>query len=167
MEQAQVRTSEDFANQQQSQKRKRRRDYLSCQLCRVRKVACDRQRPCMTCLVRKCADECVYDETREPSATITQEQNASDPGIVRVQTESTEERLARLESKLRVLADNRARPDHKNRTARGRSNTSSMPRFSHQDDYKRPTFVERTGRDATFCLAQHSWTFPCSQDVRT
>lgn len=165
MEQARIRTSEDFANPQQSQKRKRRRDHVSCQPCRVRKVACDRQRPCMTCISRKCADDCVYGEPSDTSASLGQGSNVNETDSARVLDGSAEERLARLEDRFRVLVENRTKSYSQIQVAEQRSNAGAV-RFSHQDDYKRPTFVDRNGNDTTFCLAQHSWSFPSSQDVR-
>lgn len=56
-------TAESFTNPQPGQKRKRQRESTSCRLCRDRKVACDRARPaCATCVSRKCASSCVYDD---------------------------------------------------------------------------------------------------------
>ncbi|KAL8784733.1 MAG: hypothetical protein Q9195_008915 [Heterodermia aff. obscurata] len=44
----------------QPQKRRRNRVPISCRACQVRKLKCNRQRPCQNCEVRGDTDDCVY-----------------------------------------------------------------------------------------------------------
>ncbi|KAL4908080.1 hypothetical protein BDW74DRAFT_189360 [Aspergillus multicolor] len=46
--------------------KRRRRPKVSCSLCRLRKIKCDRERPCSNCL-RSRTGECIYDDL-EPSS---------------------------------------------------------------------------------------------------
>ena len=46
--------------------KKRRRPALSCEQCRNRKVKCDRNEPCSTCIKSKIASSCTYVPTHTP-----------------------------------------------------------------------------------------------------
>ncbi|KAI0444806.1 hypothetical protein F4803DRAFT_510571 [Xylaria telfairii] len=46
--------------------RRRPRKPISCEPCRHSKLRCDRQKPCLSCVRRRCANTCVYD--RPPGA---------------------------------------------------------------------------------------------------
>lgn len=61
--------------------RKRRRPAKSCRTCRKRKVACDKQLPCGSCLRSRAALQCSYrrDETpRSPGGSLSEEDSAAD-----------------------------------------------------------------------------------------
>ncbi|KAI9367574.1 hypothetical protein BJX61DRAFT_547359 [Aspergillus egyptiacus] len=49
--------------EKQKEKPSKPRPTTSCSLCRIRKVKCNRQTPCSTCIARKTAHECTYTTT--------------------------------------------------------------------------------------------------------
>lgn len=57
------------SQQPDSKKRKRNRQALNCNMCRARKVQCDRRRPaCTACIKRGTAGECKWeDKGAEPT----------------------------------------------------------------------------------------------------
>ncbi|KAI1124281.1 hypothetical protein F5Y10DRAFT_285192 [Nemania abortiva] len=56
--------------------KRRPRKPISCEPCRHSKLRCDRQKPCVSCIRRKCVDSCVYER---PSATPERPEPASTP----------------------------------------------------------------------------------------
>lgn len=104
MQRMQNLTPDTYATTQLAgQKRKRNRIPVSCQQCRARKVACDKQRPCSTCVRDKA--ECVYG-VAEPGnivddATSGDGENGSAHGSIpehaTVHSMTVERRLERLE----------------------------------------------------------------------
>jgi len=72
MHRAQTQTSASFASSQLAgQKRQRNRDPVSCQPCRARKVACDRQQPCGSCVKHKSPEKCNFTKTAETNGLDT------------------------------------------------------------------------------------------------
>lgn len=68
MDRMQHHTPATFATSQiAGQKRQRNRDPISCQPCRSRKVACDREEPCGSCVKQKIVDKCSYRKPDLPS----------------------------------------------------------------------------------------------------
>jgi len=68
MDRMQNHTPATFATSQiAGQKRQRNREPISCQPCRSRKVACDREEPCGSCVKQKTVDKCSYRKPDLPS----------------------------------------------------------------------------------------------------
>ena len=69
MHRARNHTPASFATTQVAgQKRLRNRDPVSCQPCRARKVACDREQPCNSCVKHKIPEKCSFNKVNESNA---------------------------------------------------------------------------------------------------
>jgi len=108
MDRMQNHTPATFATSQiAGQKRQRNRDPISCQPCRNRKVACDREEPCGSCVKHKMVDKCLYrkpdlpspdSEPQKPSTTTNRpsgQRNGRDANV--------ESRLERVEKAVDTL----------------------------------------------------------------
>jgi len=70
MHRVQNHTPASFASTQLAgQKRQRNRDPVSCQPCRARKVACDREQPCGSCIKHKIPEKCNFNKSDEPNGS--------------------------------------------------------------------------------------------------
>ncbi|KAF4551074.1 Transcription factor lepE-like protein [Elsinoe fawcettii] len=85
----------------QSKKRKRHRETLSCLQCRARKVSCNRERPCSSCVRHKRVEDCVYAADDGLSAPIPppQRQEAMRGGGGK-SPDTVEERISQIERAL-------------------------------------------------------------------
>lgn len=112
---------------------RQRRDPPSCQMCRVKKLKCDRQRPCSNCRTRRLS--CNY--SRELATTAIPVAGHSD-GDLKAQNDALQARVSRLEKA--VFGEGAAEASTTRRDLRTKSSSRSeqealhhsIPRTHHQ-----------------------------------
>lgn len=98
-----------------SKKRKRHRETLSCLPCRDRKVACDREQPCSSCVRHKRAQDCVFvSDSHTKSKEQSPADNNASPPVIRSPPQPTrngetlDERIARMEKAVDDIGKSRS-----------------------------------------------------------
>ena len=123
---------------------KRNRQPLSCNACRQRKLRCDRQHPCETCVKRGDESSCAY--TKGSSSA-----NAKDSSATRIKAQ---DRLRNLEQLVMQMFENGSPP--KNSVSAHTSSTSTGPTSSSDTDgTPRDGSLDRTAIGANYVGSTH------------
>ena len=174
MRRAQNYTAESFSNGRLGgKKRKRQQDHPSCQVCRDRKVACDRRRPCDNCTALKCPEDCVYDEPGDERVNTTEanEHSSNDMAAAVTKISSIDGRIARLENAVERIAakvDSRSGAENSNSS---KSYATSHPARGHNyaisasNPYADFILDRKKSNDGSFYIGNHNWNKAFSSNV--